>query len=469
MAHATADWEQLQRTIAGTLVRPDSADYDEVRKPAMLRFHDVRPEAVVLCASPQDVSETIAFARRHALEIGIRSGGHSVDGRSSTDGVLIDVTPMDAVSIEDGVVTVGAGVRLGALEDALEPLGIAIPAGSSHSVGIAGLTLGGGLGILGRKHGLTCDNLLAAEVVLADGRAIVCDERNDADLFWALRGAGHGSLGVVTSLVFRTVPAPATTVFHMTWDFTWAPALIHAWQRWAPEGPDEVEATLRLNIEGDLDPTVDVFGAFLGTEAEASGFLDVLIADSGAEPTSSESRYQSYRNAKRSLDALAPGEVWPEGQPRSSPPPPGYLFTKSEYFRSSIPAEPASALIADLLDGVRPGETREVTFSPWGGAYNRVPADATAFAHREERYIVQHLSSVDPDLDESGRTLARGWVRRSWELLHPWGSGRVYPNFPDPDLDDPRVYLGENLDRFLRVKARYDPEGVFGRPASRPH
>jgi FAD/FMN-containing dehydrogenase len=461
MTGSEPDWEQLRRAIDGAVVRPHSPGYDQVRVPAMLRFHDIRPEGVVLCASPQDVSEAIAFARGHALEVGIRSGGHSVAGRSSTEGVLIDVTPMDRISFEEGRAAVGAGVRLGALEDACEPLGLAIPAGSSRSVGIAGLTLGGGIGILGRTHGLTSDNLLAAEIVLADGRVVVCDERDDPDLFWALRGAGGGSLGVITSLVLRTVPAPATTVFHLTWEFERAAALAEAWQRWAPEGPDEMEATLRLNVD-DPSPTVDVFGALAGSERDASELLDALAADSGAEPNSSEFRYGSYRNAKRNLDGLGPEEVWAEGLPTRSPPQLGYLVTKSEFFRRSIPMETISALIANLLDGVGRGETREVTFSPWGGAYNRVPADATAFVHRQERFLVQHLSSVDPGRSAADRNRARGWLARSWELVHPWGSGGVYPNFPDLDLDDPRVYLGENYDRFLRVKARYDPDGLFG-------
>ena len=136
----------LQAAIDGRLVLPDSSDYGLARKPEMVRFQSVLPEAVVLCRSAADVSATIAFARRHRLQTAIRCGGHSVAGRSSTEGVVIDVTPINAVAVVDGVATVGAGVRLGNLYDALEPLGLTIPAGSSHSVGIAGLTLGGGLG-----------------------------------------------------------------------------------------------------------------------------------------------------------------------------------------------------------------------------------------------------------------------------------------------------------------------------------
>src|SRR5207247_5748984 len=185
MAVADADWNRLQSAIAGSLILPHSPDYESVRKPAMARFENVRPGAVVLCKTPADVSETIRFAARAGFPTAIRSGGHSVARHSSTDGIVIDVTPMRSLSVADGVATVGAGVRLGALYDALQPHGLTIPAGCGPFVGIAGLTLGGGIGILGRRYGLTCDHLIQAEVVLADGRVVECDDHHDEELFWA--------------------------------------------------------------------------------------------------------------------------------------------------------------------------------------------------------------------------------------------------------------------------------------------
>ena len=165
MTPSAVDWGALQGAIAGGVILPGAPDYESVRKPAMARFENVRPAAVVLCRTPADVSATIAFARRIRLQTAIRSGGHSVAGRSSTEGIVIDVTPMSSVSVAGGVATVGAGVRLGGLYDALAEHGRTVPAGCGPSVGIGGLTLGGGLGILGRKYGLTCDHLLQAQVV----------------------------------------------------------------------------------------------------------------------------------------------------------------------------------------------------------------------------------------------------------------------------------------------------------------
>jgi FAD/FMN-containing dehydrogenase len=459
------DWEGLQRAIAGSVVLPGSPDYDVVRKPAMARFENVRPEAVVLCATAEDVSVTIVFARRVGLRTAVRSGGHSVAGRSSTEGMLIDVTPMSSVSVVGEVATVGAGVRLGALYDTLQEHGLTIPAGCGPDVGIGGLTLGGGIGVLGRKYGLTCDNLLRAEVVLADGRVVECDDQRDEELFWALRGAGGGNFGVVTSFVFRALPAPMATVFHLVWPLAHAAALAQAWQAWAPTGPDELDATLRMTASGDGErpAAVELVGTVLGSEADAAKLLEELVAQAGADPASASQRPMPYREAKRYLNELEAGDDQHEQAAADQPPQQGHLFTKSEFFRRPLPVETIAALVENLTRRSAPGQSREVTFLPWGGAYNRVRADATAFVHRGELFLIQHLLIIEPDASPTESEAARDWLTRSWALVHPSGSGGVYPNFPDSDLGDQvHAYYGENRDRLLRIKAKYDPDDFFG-------
>jgi FAD/FMN-containing dehydrogenase len=460
----TADWRALQRAIDGDVVLPGSPGYESVRKPLMARFEHLRPAAVVLCATPADVAATIAVAGGLRLRTAVRSGGHSIAGRSATDGVVLDVTPMRSVAVAGDVATVGAGVRLGELYDALAEHGLTIPAGCGPSVGIAGLTLGGGLGILGRKHGLTCDHLLRAQVVLADGRVVDCDEHHDGELFWALRGAGGGQFGVVTSFVFRTLPAPATTVFQLTWPPAAAAAVVQAWQAWAPAAPDELDATLRLTAAGDGErpPRVDVVGSVLDGEADAADLLRELVGRVGADPVEASRRHLPHRAAKRYLEGLGSVEDRRERSGPDRPPRPGHLYTRSEFFRRPLPGETAAALVEHLTQGLASGQTREVDFLPWGGAYNQVPADATAFVHRGERFLVQHLVEVGADAAPAERGAARDWLVRSWALVHPWGSGGVYPNFPDPELRDwARAYHGTNYDRLRRVKAAYDPGGFF--------
>ena len=453
------EFDALNGRLTGDLVVPGSPNYEVARKSAMARFKEVRPAAIVMCETPADVSATILFARRISLPLSIRCGGHSVAGHSSTEGIVIDVTPMRSVAVSDGIATVGAGVRLGDLYEALYVHGVTIPAGCGPSVGIAGLTLGGGIGILGRRYGLTCDRLRRAQVVLADGRLIDCDEKREPDLFWALRGAGGGNFGVVTSLVFGTVPSPDTTVFHLLWSFANAASLVEAWQAWAPAAPEDTDATLRLSAgTGGGQSRVELFGAVLGSEADAAERLDALVSRAQVKPSSTWSRRMTYPAAKRRLNDL---DQRTEASPRESTGE-GHVYAKSEFFRRPMDRQTITALVQNLSREVAGARAREVAFLPWGGAYNRVASDATAFAHRDELFLVQHLLETDPDTDEAHRDNGRSWLARSWELLHPSASGGVYPNFPDPDLPDwGRAYYGENYDRLLQVKATYDPDNFF--------
>jgi FAD/FMN-containing dehydrogenase len=397
------------------------------------RFRGVTPEAVVPCGSVADVVAVVGDVRRRGVAFAVRSGGHCFAGRSSTTGVVIDVGPMDEIVAGDGVVTVGAGARLGQIYDALEPLGRTIAGGCGPTVGIAGLTLGGGLGILGRRYGLTCDQLVGAEVVLADGSVVECDAQREPDLFWALRGAGGGQFGVVTRLTLATVEAPpAITCFDLTWPHEAAAEIIAAWQEWSPDAPDEMAASLIADGR-----TVHVFGA-----------------GDGRPPMRGETETVAtlpYRDAKRWLADNGPAE---EAEGR-------FDYSKSEFFRQPLPTSAVQNLTQHLKDG--PGERRELDFSPWAGAYNRVAKHATAFPHRHERFLLkQTISTRGPAGDRE-----KQWLRESWSLAGAYGAGGVYPNFPDPDLDDPlAAYHGTNLDRLRRVKAAYDPDGLFRFPQS---
>lgn len=448
------DWEGLQGSVAGEVILQNSPDYESARKPAIARFHDAMPLAVVACETPEDVSEAISFARRYALHAVPRSGGHCFSGRSSTEGIVIDVSPMRSVSVSAGVTTVGAGASLGEVYDALDRNGLTIPAGCGPSVGISGLSLGGGMGILGRKHGLTSDSLIGAQVVLADGRIVDCDGRREEDLFWALRGSGGGSFGVVTSLEFATIEAPAATAFHLTWGPEDAASILAVWQEWAPDAPDELAASLLVTAPGDVDrpPTVNVFGAMLGTQSEAEEQLGELVARAGVDPTSTFYKHAPYRGIKHHLAEHGPGDDRPDG----------HQYSKSEFFRGPLPEEAIVTLVENLTEGRVQGQSRELDFTPWAGAYNRVPEEATAFAHRDERFLLLQVALVDPNASTKERKATRGWLGRSWASVHPWGSGGVYPNFPDPDLEGwARAYHGTNLERLVHLKRRYDPEGFF--------
>jgi hypothetical protein len=456
MATIETAWRDLTAALEGEVVLPGSPRYDEVRRPQIPRFHDVRPQAMVLCRTPEDVVEGIAFARRLGIEVAVRSGGHDFAGRSSGPGMVVDLTPMHSLDVSDGLANVGPGFRLGDLYAALAQHGVTIPAGCGATVGIGGQVLGGGLGLLGRSRGLTSDQLVAAEVVLADGRVVECDEQRHEDLFWALRGAGAQGVGVVTRLTLRTVPESAATSIHLKWPYERASALIAAWQKWSPTGPDELAASLLVTVGGEAaaDPVVHLFGSMIGSETETAALLDEFVSAAGADPASSERAHMRYGSLKNYLAERGPGDQEDED---------GRPFMKSEFFRQPLPAGAVEALAEQFVRNRRPGEARKLDFMPWGGAYNRVPAAATAFPHREEVFLLEHSVVVPAGFDAAATEAARAWLSDSWELVHPSGSGGVYANFPDTDLpDEHRAYWGGNLERVRRAKEKYDPEGVFG-------
>jgi FAD/FMN-containing dehydrogenase len=449
----------LEAAVEGSLVH-DPGD-ELVRKPAWAQYGDVRPQAVVLCSTPEDVAETITYARRVGAEVVARSGGHCFAGRSSTRGILIDLSEMRAVSVDDGVATVQAGAQLGHVYEQLEAHGVTIAAGACPSVGIGGLTLGGGLGILGRRYGLTSDQLLAAQVVLADGRLVECDQHRDAGLFWALRGAGGGQFGIVSSFRFTTVPADDLTCFKLIWPYTQAVAALTAWQDWAPDAQDGLAASLLLNASDDHEePVVTLFGSLLGTETDATDALDHLIARLG-DLTSTTLESMAHGAAKRFLAEHAPGAER-EDASQVEPVRPPLMVSKSEFFRRSLPSDAIATLVDAFARGRAGGEARELDFTPWGGAYNRTPGDGTAFVHRHERFLLKHAVVLDAAASSGEQAAAREWLVRSWSLVHPYGSGGVLPNFADSTLTDwQRAYHGTNYERLTRVKAEYDPDNVF--------
>ncbi|HZE40818.1 MAG TPA: FAD-binding oxidoreductase [Stackebrandtia sp.] len=432
---------RLGAVLDGDLITPAHPAYDTARKGAFARFDDIRPAAVAPCASAADVARVLAFARHTATPVAPRGGGHCFAGRSSTGGVVIDTSRLDAITVDgDGTARVGAGARLGRVYRQLHRRGRTIPAGCGPGVGIAGLTLGGGLGLLGRSHGLTCDALRGARVVLADGRVVDCDADNEPDLWWGLRGAGGGQFGVVTRLTFATVAEPRATRFALTWPTGSAVDVAAAWQDWAPEAPDDITANLTIVAEPARPPRATVFGSALRGVDEAEEALGELVARTGTEP---ESTYDTHvwSDLKRALAGPEPGE-----RPRT--------WSRSEFFTDPLPP----AVLDDLIDAQTgtAASRRELNFTAMGGSYRRLAADATAFAHRHQRFLLEHVAD---DAD--------AWPHRSWARAHAHGTGAVYANFPDPHLDNPAVaYHGANLPRLVDVKRRYDPDRLLAFPQS---
>jgi FAD/FMN-containing dehydrogenase len=356
---------------------------------------------------------------------------------------VLDLSGLDGISVaDDRVATIRAGARLGQVYAALHAYGETLPAGCGPTVGITGLTLGGGIGLLGRKHGLTCDRLVGAQVVLPDGRVVDCDRDHEPDLFWALRGAGGGQFGVVTSLRFDTVPEPMTTRIEAHWPDIAVGELAAAWQAWAPDAPDDLTVNLSLESEPGAPVQATLFGAATLEERSTRELLQEFTNQAGVAPTIELRTGVPYHHLKHTFAGLDPRDLSERA-----------LRIRSEFFSHAMSDRTLASLLTQLGDPRTRGR-RQLTFTAMGGAYNRVAGDATAFAHRSERFLLEHIAdAADP------------WADRSWATAHADGSGRVYPNFPDPALGDwAAAYHAGNFRRLAAVKNAYDPHRFFDFP-----
>ena len=283
----------------------------------------------------------------------------------------------------------------------------------------------------------------------------------EPDLFWALRGGGIIGLGVVTELRFEPIPAPDVAIFELRWPAEGAAEVIDAWQHWAPDTPDEVAPSVVLGTPVDPDDpgTVEVFGTVVGGRADAEDLIDGFLARITAKPTFTDVSAGPYLDAIEHW-AYRAGESIVDDLP---PPVRGHHEIKSEFFARPLPRPALDDLVAHLAGERVPGQARELDFTAWGGAYLRPRADAAAFVHRRARFLLKHAASNDARASSEERRAARAWTRRSWELADEWGTGGVFPNFADADLARwDSAYFGANDYRLRSVKARYDPDGVFG-------
>ncbi len=454
MAPAAPALTRLAGELTGSLLLPDDPDFVSCRLPFLSRFAEVLPRAVVRCADTADVAAALAFARAGGLPVALRSGGNSFADRSSTDGLLIDLGDMRDLRMDGDLVVAGPGVRIRDLRRRLAGGERAVSCGWCPDVALGGAVLGGGYGSLSRLYGLGSDHLVAAEVVLADGRTVRCDADREPDLFWALRGAGGGLAGAVTSLVLATRPAVPATFVECRWPVRHAARVIGAWQRFAPEAPETVNIEAGLVAADGEEPVVAVYGV----SATGTAFLDRF----GPDPDRVEIRDLPGPAAALVSYPDVPDDIDVSGPPWGTRP--GLHLARSEFFDGELPDAAIRSLVDHLVAGPVTDQSRDLEFVPWGGAFARVAPEATAFVHRRARFILKHTAWTMRRATDAMRRDARRWVDGSWAVSHPWGSGLIYPNYPEPGRSplDP-AYHGTNLARLRRILTRYDPDGTFVR------
>lgn len=465
------DLAALAQGLAGALVLPDDQRYAAASHLFNPSFDDVRPRAVAQCASAEDVTECVAFARRFDIPLAIRSGGHCYEGWSTGPGLVVDTGPLNSVRTEPGVAVVGAGTRLIDVYARLAEDKVGIPGGSCPTVGIAGLTLGGGIGVVDRMWGLACDNLSAVEVVTADGKVVTCTRSADPDLFWACQGGAGGTFGVVTSFTFRTRDIEPVATWGLSWPWSRAATVIDAWLAWVPTAPDELWGSVHLSsAPHSATPKVSVVGTAFGGDLDAlDRALDGLISAVGAAPSSRYADAHSFLDAMLT-DAGCGGDTVDECRlaPDGVIGRQAYAASSDWIYRPLSPAGTATLLHAiESRHDTAQAPDVAVQLDASGGAINRVDRAATAFVHRGAICSVQYIANWYDGTPAAVRTSAAAWPHQARTAMRPYLSGEAYQNYVDGRITDwPQAYFGDNYPRLQRVKAAYDPGNLFRHPQS---
>ena len=446
------DWRDLAHQIRGRVIRPGEAGYAQLRMPSNLRYADVLPAGIVLCKGPEDIRQSILWARAHNLPAVPRAGGHSYSGYSVTHGLLVDLTRMNAVDVSrsDGIATIEPGALNTDIYDGLQPYGLAFSAGRCPTVAVSGLALGGGFGFSSRHLGLSADALQKTEIATADRQILVCTEQENPDLFWACRGGGGGTFGINTSFTFRTWPVDNVTLYDLTWDWSEAAKVIAALQRVVTEAPNEWSMRIGIGSSGPpgkTRPTIEALGQFFGPKRELVSILDPVL--SAAKPRRQLIARRTFWQAKTYLYDTTPV---------------GRYAVKSNYVARAFSAEGIDILLRAVERW--PGSSNKggggIALFAWGGAIGRVAPAETAFVHRTARFLMAYDTAWGPHDPPSVVAANLRWLDRLAADIRPHVTEQAYQNFIDRSLQDwRRAYYGSNFSRLVRVKKQFDPDNFF--------
>jgi FAD/FMN-containing dehydrogenase len=443
---------ELEASFTGELIQPQDASYEESRA-VWNGSIDRRPALIARCAGAADVSAAVGFARRTGIPLAVRGGGHSFPGHSVCEGgVVADLGPMKTIEVDPQAHTVraGAGVLLGELDRETQPFGLAVPAGIVTHTGLAGLTLGGGIGWLQRRYGLTVDQLLSAELVTAAGERLRASEDENPDLFWGIRGGG-GNFGVVTEFEFRLNPVgPQVLAGPLFWPMEDSPELLRFYREWIAAAPDEL-MTIVLHRKAPPLPAVP---------AELHGRLVVIVVCcyAGSIEAGEEAIAPLRAFGSPLLDLCEPKPFIEHQAMFDASFPHGQWY----YMRACDVAELSDEVIDVTVERSLRIRSPLTGFPIWqmGGAISRVGEEETAFNGRGAGFTfnITAMTAGPEGFDEE-----RQWVRDFWSALEPHRSGSVYVNFLMGEGEERvrQAYGAAKYDRLRQLKRRYDPDNLF--------
>ncbi len=441
----------LTEAVRGRVITPSDSDYDDARA-VHNAMHDRKPRAVIRCVDSADVMAAVTAGRDTGLDLAIRGGGHSVPGFGTVDdGLVIDLSRMNNVRVDPvkKIARVGGGATWGDVDHATYPFGLAAPGGVISTTGVGGLTLGGGIGYLTRGVGLSIDNLLAADVVLADGRQVTASVYQNEDLFWALRG-GSGNFGVVTSFVFQLHEVGDIVGGPLFYEFDDAAAVLQCYREFIADAPEQLGCFFGWQIAPPLpfipkDRVGDLFCVLVtcwnGPHEEAARVLKPLR--DAAEVKAEQVGVMPFPALQSAFDFLVPK---------------GMQYYWKADFITELTDE---AIAAHIEHGKKtPHISSSMHLQPINGAAQRVGANETAFGHRDKRFVPLILGIWSDPADNEANIK---WVKDYYAAIHPHSGGDGgYVNFMSSD-DDHRAAAnyGANYERLAAVKATYDPENLF--------
>ena len=442
--------EQLRNRFRGELIRPGDAAYESARK-VYNGMIDRRPKLVARCVDVADVIAAVEYGQENNLLTAIRGGGHNAAGSGTCDdGLVIDLSPMKGVHVDPVArrVRVEGGCVWGDVDHATHAFGMATPSGFLSTTGVAGLTLGGGIGYLTRKYGLTIDNLLSVDMVLANGRFVTVNEQENPDLFWALRGGG-GNFGVVTSFLFRLHPVKIVSAGPTFWPIERAPEVMRAFQEFIAQAPEEVSGFVAfLTVPPAPMFPADLYGR------KMCGIMWV----STAAPEEADKITKPMRSVgKPALDHVGP-MPFPAVQSLFDPLYPAGL---QQYWRGDFVRELSEEAISRHLEfGLQmPTMLSTMHLYPINGAAQRVGKSDTAFSYRDANWT-QVIVGVDPD-PANGEKITQ-WCRDYFDAVHPYSAGGSYVNMMMEEGDERvKAAFRDNYGRLAEVKRKYDPANFF--------